>query len=340
MDLDNDYLWMDNDEFDDSVQTQDLDDLHDETDDHAQDINDDDDSNDEPEDYLSRILKSRGIDRERVKIEDEDGQIKEFRFDDLDEETKYGILANTETAVLSEREEQDLNFLRKNRMNLQDFAKYQKEQAVKEYLEQNQTDKTYTVDALSDDELYKFDLKDRMPDLTDEEVEEQLQKAKESETFFTKQIAALRKEYKELEEEDRQKREAEAQAESEEQYNQLAQSLVEAARNTAELNDNVLDDNDRNEVLSFLLDRDANGQSQFSKLFEDPDALFKMAWYMLKGEEAHQALTDYYKGEIAKARRENKPQPQQKVIRRSTVSKKDAEDDIYDLDSVFKQNKK
>lgn len=338
-DLDNDYLWDDGVSTDDNFNDDDqaigeASQYFDDDDQHANDAHNDNDGDSDklPQDYLSRLLRARGVDRSKVRIENEDGEIEEWNFDDLDDETKFGILSENPESFLSEDETEDLNFLRKNKMNLKDFAKYQKEQAIKEYLEQNTTP-SYTVDQLSDDELYKFDLKDQMPDLTDEEVEDQLTRAKENESFFQKKIAALRKEYKDLEDEQKQQEDAKAQAEKEEQFNQLAQSLVTSARNIDEMNGMELDDNDKNEVLSFLLDLDANGQSQFSKLFENPDALFKMAWFMLKGQEAHDALTSYYKGEIAKVRREAKPV--QKTVRRPQKPQND--DDPYDLNSVFKK---
>lgn len=337
MDLNNDDLWED-----EYSQNNNLDETNfDEFGEHSQYFNDDEhDQNDnqdnEPKDYLTKLLISKGIDRNKVRIENEEGEIEEYNFDDLDDETKFGILSSDVTNEISDEEQKTLNLLRKNKMNLKDFAKYQRDLAIKEYLEQNQV-QTYTIDGLSDDELYKFDLKDQMPDLTDEEVEEQLTRAKENEGFFQKKIAALRKEYKDLEDERKQQEDAKLQSEQEEQFNQFAQSLVTSARNIEEMNGMELDDNDKNEVLSFLLDRDANGQSQFSKLFEDPDALFKMAWFILKGQEAHDALTDYYKSEIAKARRANKQEPTKKVIKRAQQTKDTDESDLYDLDSVFKK---
>lgn len=257
-----------------------------------------------PEDYLTQLLKSKGVDRERVRIENEDGEIEEWKFDDLDDETKFGIL-NQSNDMLSDDEITAVNFLRQNRMNLQDFVEYQRQQAIKEYLEQNSTPQ-YTVDQVSDDDLFRFELQDQMPDLTDEEIEDQLNRAKENETFFQKKIAALRKEYKELEDKQIKANEEQAAAEKEEQFNQLAQSLVSVARDTEEMNGMLLDDQDKEDVLSFLLDRDANGQSEFYKLFSDPKALFKMAWTMLKGDQAHETYTQYFTNEIAKARRGTK----------------------------------
>jgi hypothetical protein len=207
--------------------------------------------------------------------------------------------------MLSDDEINTVNFLRQNRMNLQDFVDYQSQQAIKEYLEQNFTPQ-YTVDQVSDDDLFRFELQDQMPDLTDEEIEDQLNRAKENESFFQKKVAALRNEYKELEDNQIRANEEQVAAEKEEQFNQLAQSLVSVARDTEEMNGMLLDDQDKEDVLSFLLDRDANGQSEFYKLFSDPKALFKMAWTMLKGDQAHETYTQYFTNEIAKARRGTK----------------------------------
>lgn len=282
-------------------------------------------------DYLSRILRSKGVDRSRVRIENDEGEIEEWNFDDLDDETKFGILNQSED-ILSNDEISTINFFRQNRMNLQDFVEYQRQQAIKEYLEQNSTPQ-YTVDQVSDDDLFRFELQDQMPDLTDEEIEDQLNRAKENESFFQKKIAALRKEYKDLEDQQIKAGEEQAAAEKEEQFNQLAQSLVSVARDTEEMNGMLLDDEDKEEVLSFLLDRDANGQSEFYKLFSDPKALYKMAWYALKGEQAHEALTQYYTSEIAKARRSTKVQePKQRAVRRATSKAKSTWDDPYDFE--------
>ena len=338
--LNEDYLWDSSTDTTEEVPAEEVGNDYYQQDSNYYDDSDEEESKPEPEkeekeDYLTRVLKSKGVDKSRVRIENEQGDIEEWDFDDLDDETKYGILSQQDLP-LSDDEIQDINFLRRNRMNLRDFAKYQQEQAVKDYLAQNQNPQ-YTVDQVSDDDLFKFELKEQMPDLTDDEVDEQLNKAKENESFFRKKIQALRTEYKNMEDAQTKQMEADAQAQSEQQFNAMAQAIVSAARNIDEMNGMVLDDDDKEEVLSFLLDRDANGQSQFYKLFENPDALFKMAWFALKGPEAYDALTDYYKGEIAKARRAGKQQenrPAQRVVRKQT--KRSNESDPYDLDSVFK----
>lgn len=284
-------------------------------------------------DYLDKLLVSKGVDRNKVRIENEDGEIEEWNFDDLDDDTKYGILSSGDDDYISDDEINTLNYLRQNQMSLKDFAEYQQKMAVEEYIKQNSNTK-YTVDQLSDDDLFKFELREQMPELTDEEVEDQLNKAKESESFFNKKIAALRKEYKDLEDAQRTEQETQEAQQKENQFNAMASSVVEAARATSEMNGMILDDDDKEEVLSFLLDRDPNGQTQFYKMFSDPKKLFELGWFALKGNEAYEALTDYYKNEIAKTRKQNKnEQKTAKTIRRP--QKKSAEEDYYGLDSVF-----
>ena len=71
----------------------------------------------------------------------------------------------------------------------------------------------------------------------------------------------------------------------------------------------------------------------FYKLFSNPEALFKMAWYMKYGDQAHASLTQYYNQEIAKARRAAKPQEpaRQRSVRRAST-KTTSEYDPYDFD--------
>ena len=230
--LNEDYLWDSSTDTTEEVPAEEVGNDYYQQDSNYYDDSDEEESKPEPEkeekeDYLTRVLKSKGVDKSRVRIENEQGDIEEWDFDDLDDETKYGILSQQDLP-LSDDEIQDINFLRRNRMNLRDLAKYQQEQAVKDYLAQNQNPQ-YTVDQVSDDDLFKFELKEQMPDLTDDEVDEQLNKAKENESFFRKKIQALRTEYKNMEDAQTKQMEADAQAQSEQQFNAMAQAIVSAA---------------------------------------------------------------------------------------------------------------
>jgi hypothetical protein len=57
-------------------------------------------------------LKNKGVDREKVRIQDDNGEIKEYKFDDLDDETKYGILNTEDELPITDEEIDVINFLR------------------------------------------------------------------------------------------------------------------------------------------------------------------------------------------------------------------------------------
>lgn len=295
---------------------------------------DDDFFNEDPQpsdDYITKLLSSKGIDRNAVQFLNEKGEIEQYNWDDLSDQEKLDILSQEDESPITDEELQTLNYLRQNKINLAQFAEYNRRQAIEDYLSQN-TDINYTVDQLSDDELFVFDLKERYPNLTDEELADELDAAKANESLFTKKVNTLRDEYKTLQEQEMQQQKEMETAQNEEAYNQMAQSLVEAARNTEDLHGLILEDEDKEDILSFLLDRDVNGQSEFYKLFSNPEALFKMAWYYLKGEEAFNAVNNYYKGVIEQTRRQPSNSQNVRVVKKQ----KSKEYDPYDLDDVFK----
>lgn len=293
---------------------------------------------DEGKDFLSRLLRERGIDKTSIQFQNENGEIELYDFDDLTDEEKYAILSEPQELPITDDEIETLNYLRQNNLNLQQFAQYQRDQAVKEYLAQNSETK-YTVDDLSDDDLYKFDLADRFPDLTDEEIEDELDAAKTNEAIFKRKVTALRNEYKQLEEEKLQADAAAQQQQAEQEFNQYASNMVNVARSLDELHGLELEDQDKEAVLSFLLDKDVNGQSGFFKLFDDPEACFKMAWYALYGDQAFESINNYYKGVIEKSRRASQPAPK-RVVRKSnpvksaTKQREGIED--FGMDKYFK----
>ncbi len=88
------------------------------------------------------------------------------------------------------------------------------------------------------------------------------------------------------------------------------------------------------EVLQFLLSKDINGQSEFVKLLNDPNALFQLAWFATKGQEAFSTIHDYYKKEIDTARKAKGPG----LTSQRTVVKKESKpkDDPYGLNEIFK----
>lgn len=290
------------------------------------------DSEPDTEDAVTAYLRARGIDKSRIRTIDENGNAIESDFDNLSEQEKLDILNSAEDSQISDDEINTLNYLRQNRMNLKDFANWQRQQAISDYLAQNQ-DVSFTVDELSDDDLYRFDLMDKFPDMTDEELDYEIESAKNNPDLFDKKITALRNEYSALEAQQQQEAIHQAEAAKQQQYDALAQDIITVANNTNELNGLELEPEDKEEIIHLLLDRDANGQSAFYKLFEDPQAVFELAWYAKFGRPAFTAINDYYKGVIERSRRAGVPQQPRVINKRQTRSK---EPDPYGLNSVFK----
>ena len=288
--------------------------------------------NTENSELISNLLAQRGItDASKIQIEDEEGNIQELDFNSLPIEEQLEILQQ-ETPELDDSEIETINYLRENGVGIQELIEYHRNQAIQEYLQDQQID--YTVDNLSDEELYKLDIASRYEDLSEEELEIELQKELNNPDLFKKKVDKLRDVYKQEEIAEQSELAKQAELEEEQNYQTLVDSMVEIAQGTNELFDLELEDEDKEEVLQFLLSKDMNGQSEFVKLLNDPNALFQLAWFATKGQEAFSTIHDYYKKEIDTARKAKGPG----LTSQRTVVKKESKpkDDPYGLKDIFK----
>lgn len=288
--------------------------------------------NTENSELISNLLAQRGItDASKIQIEDEEGNIQELDFNSLPIEEQLEILQQ-ETPELDDSEIETINYLRENGVGIQELIEYHRNQAIQEYLQDQQID--YTVDNLSDEELYKLDIASRYEDLSEEELEIELQKELNNPDLFKKKVDKLRDVYKQEEIAEQSELAKQAELEEEQNYQTLVDSMVEIAQGTTELFDLELEDEDKEEVLQFLLSKDINGQSEFVKLLNDPNALFQLAWFATKGQEAFSTIHDYYKKEIDTARKAKGPG----LTSQRTVVKKESKpkDDPYGLKDIFK----
>lgn len=286
----------------------------------------------ENSELISNLLAQKGItDASKIQIEDEDGNIQELDFNSLPIEEQLEILQQ-ETPELDDSEIETINYLRENGIGIQELIEYHRNQAIQEYLQTQQTD--YTVDNLSDEELYKLDIAARYEDLSEEELEIELQKELNNPDLFKKKVDKLREVYRQEEIAEQNELAQQAELEEEQNYQMLVDSMVEVAQGTDELFDLELEDDDKEEVLQFLLNKDINGQSEFVKLLNDPNALFQLAWFATKGQEAFNTIHDYYKKEIDLARKAKGSG----LTSQRTVVKKESKpkDDPYGLNEIFK----
>ena len=262
--------------------------------------------NEDSKDYISRLLESRGIDRNRIQILDEEGNPSEVSFDSLSEQDKFDILNYQEDPVLPEDHEiQAINFLRQNNMTLQDFAEWQRQEAIKEYLAGQST--VSETDSYSDEEIVAYDYIKRFGEsMSDEEIDAEIERLKADPEAFVKRVTLLRNAFKAEEEAQAklyQDQEAAKNAENEAMFVQTYQRAVADIDN---IQNTELDDNDRDELLRFVLEKDQANRTGLSKAMDNPENVLKMAWYLLHGEERVDAMIDYFQKEISKR---SKPAP-------------------------------
>lgn len=257
------------------------------------------------EDIITMLLKSHNIeDPTKIKFEDEEGNIQERDWDSLTREEQFNILntpsQNSEDFGLDDNEIGLINQLRLNQMSPEEFIAYIKQQGAAEYAQSLQGEANYSVDDISDDELFIIDLQSRVEDITDEEAKIALEKAKSDQALFEKQMKGIREEYKHLEDERNRIASLEQQQANEENFEQFKNSVIESIQSLDKIGglDIEMDDDDMNEVANFILSTDSAGVNYLAKALDDPQTLVRMAWFALKGDEAIDSIMEYFTDKI------------------------------------------
>lgn len=295
------------------------------------------------DDFITSLLKDRGIeDSSKIEFENEDGEIEEVSWDSLDNETKLNIL-NSSTVDhsndLDDEEIQFINTIRQSQMSPSEYIQYIQQEGVNSYLQNSQTS-NYQVDEINDDELFMADFISRTG-VTEEEAAEALEKAKQNESLFSKQIGAMRNEYRNAEKEQIQYNELMQQEAAQEQFNQFAEGVRDSIVNFTDFAgcDLNMNNEDMQELYDFITGFDPAGNSYFGKALNDPPTLVRMAWFALNGEQMIQDINEYYKKEIASVRKESynkgvqskKDKPNVVYKKQNNSSKSDIYDDLDDF---------
>lgn len=245
---------------------------------------------------LDEILKAKGITDSKIVIIDENNTEKEVDFYSLSKEEQLEILTDNQEAKELQEDQQDFfNYLQDNNLTLQEYLEKYKEMVLAEVA--NTQEPSYDIDAYDDEELFLLDLKTKY-DLTDEELTKELEKALEDKELFTKKVNKLRVDYKQLEDAYKEEQQKEFTAQREQQYNQFVDQMVDVAVKTPDLFGIELEDEEKNNVLSFLLELDDTGSSNFYKSLEKPENLYKAAWFLTYGSQAFDAIKNAYETEI------------------------------------------
>jgi hypothetical protein len=271
-------------------------------------------SEEEGNSLLDTYLRSKGIENSKVTILDDNEDEKEVDFYELSKSEQLDVLntisQNESETDLDNGEIELINHLRSNNLSVEDFLEGYKQSIIEE-LGVQPASQNYDIDAYDDQELFLLDLKNKY-NLTDEQLVKELEKELQDETIFKTKVDVLREEYKKLEDQYNENQQAEFEKQREEEYEQFSDTMVNIALQTPEFYGIELEDNEKNEVLSFLLDLDENGTSEFYKTLNDPKKMYEAAWFLRYGKESFDALKNAYESEIIKLKQKDK----QGVIKR------------------------
>ena len=300
------------------------------------------------DDFLTSLLKSRGIeDKSKIKFATEEGDVEEVDWDSLSNEDKLNILSSSENTPengLDESEIQLINAIRNSGMSPSEYLQFIGNGEVERYI-QNSQEPQYEIDAYSDDELFLMDFMSRMGEVTEDEATEALERAKANEGLFKKQIEAIRNEYKQAEQENQMQAQIEQEQIAQQQYDQFSDQIVDEINNLTEIQGFELnmENDDMQELYDFITGYDAAGNNYLAKALSDPHILVKTAWFALNGDQMINDITSYFQKEIASVRKESykkgvtdtqkKMEKADKVVFKDTHTKlsKEVFDDLDEL---------
>lgn len=298
-------------------------------------------NDDEDEDFVIALLKSKGIeDMSKIKFEDEDGSVEEKDWNSLSNKEKFNIISQTDSNSnddLDNDEIQLINAIRASNLTPSEYLQKIQSDGINYYVQNSQAETyPYQVDQLNDDELFVYDFISRMGDVTDEEVREALDNAKSNESLFAKQINSIRKEYKDAENESIRQAQLEQQEQAKEQYYQFANQVVDSINDLSDFSgyDLNMDDDDKQLLYDFITGVDGAGNNHFAKALSDPKVLVRTAWLALNGEEMINNITEYFQKEISNVRKESYEKGKADAKKKDTVVYKQKSlnriDDVYD----------
>ena len=243
---------------------------------------------DQEDDLTTEVLKLRGISNpDKIKFEDESGAITERSWDSLTKEEQINILADQREHQetnndLAEDEIDLINAIRNSGMSVQDYM-----QTITPQI--NQPQDTNQFDAMSDEDLYAFDILNKVgnDNITDEELDAALEAAKANETLFKKTVDGLRQQYNRLQEEQKQNIANQQQAAAQQRYQAFANVVNNQIDNFNSFAGQPiqLSNQDKDNLSEFMLALDEDGSSALGKALQDPKLLTKAAFWLLNEQE-------------------------------------------------------
>ena len=283
-------------------------------------------------DLTTEVLKIIGInDPQKIKFVDDTGAIVERSWDSLDREEQLNILVQQEQepeqGALDDSEAELIKTIRESGMGVQEYLNsLQPEPPAKEY----------QVESLTDEDLYALDLIEKIgsDNITDEEIVQAVEQAKQNEDLFKKTVEGLRKEYIRLQEDKEAQLAYQQEAKREEEYQKFATSIQNEIKGLSSFagKDLELSDDDIEDLSAFILDLDESGMSAFGKAMNDPALFTRAAFWILNEDKIVEELTKQIQASYTRGYEMAKKDLQGSKLVFSPTSKKTTTDDFIDDD--------
>ncbi len=253
---------------------------------------------------LEQFLAQYGVEGGMITFEAEDGGAPEtVHISELSDDEQANVLldlAKTKSASTEEEyglDEEEIGLLNQIRNSgkspreaLDDMANARVEE-LQAFLSSESTD----YDSMTDDAIFTKWIKESNPEATEEEISDELSKSKESK-FFKAHANKIRDDFKESQESQNLKIKAREEAEFGNEIERQREEVVEAVLSIEDIAGFKPTDDQKNEVLSEVLELNEHGDSKFmAEVFADPQKLFKAAFLYYKGEEQIDALEAYWR---------------------------------------------
>lgn len=269
----------------------------------------------EVEDAVSSFLSLYGVDSNAIKYVDEDGQEATTTWTELSPKEQFEYMASLtedKSPDLGDDELSLLSAIRESDMTAEEYLQAYVEQALQNYTPQ-------TDGEFSDFDVFAFDYKNTVDeDATDEEIQEEFEKIKETKSF-EKRIAKMRESIQEAQ-----------QQEYLQEVEQQREEIIEKVIGIENIVDRmVLPEEEKNHVLNKMLNIDEYGNSEFvNEYFSDPEKLFKLVALAEYGQTYINQLHDYYRNAITTAKDQARAEalgklPDKKIVTESSENNKD-----------------
>lgn len=234
------------------------------------------------------------------------------RFSDLDSSEQAEILSSLVSDSLPSVEEKFnldddevnlLNTLRDSDMSSEEFINSLVDYRMQALAAQRELSST-NYETASDDAIFVKSLKDTYPDITDEELADELSRAKDLSSFGTT-TDALRQLFTSQQAEDNYQRNLENDKVFSQELEAQRHSIVETVEDINDIGGASISAAMKEYLLHDIMELNENRDPiLMEKVFGSPEAMFKANWFLNYGEAYMTETNNYWKNEVSKARKE------------------------------------